>query len=151
MPIIDRGTLRAIIIALGIATAGLLAGNGFARGRSSDRYVTVKGVAEKEVRADFAIWPLCVVGEYGAGGSGPSFVFSGLNQLKPSMIADATARAREAADQFARDSRSSLGGIRLANQGVFEILPRDQAPGITEESQVAKVVRVVATIDYYLR
>jgi hypothetical protein len=35
--------------------------------------------------------------------------------------------------------------------GVFEILPRDQAPGTTESSQIAKIVRVVATIDYYLR
>jgi len=67
------------------------------------------------------------------------------------MIADATARAREAASQFARDSRSQLGGIRQANQGIFEILPRDQAPGINESSQIAKVVRVVSTIDYYLR
>ena len=50
-----------------------------------------------------------------------------------------------------RDSRSDLGGIRQANQGVFEILPRDQAPGISESSQIAKVVRVVATIDYYLK
>jgi hypothetical protein len=90
-------------------------------------------------------------GEYGPGGGGPSFVFSGLNQLKPAMIADATARAREAAAQFARDSHSELGGIRQANQGVFEILPRDQAPGILQESQIAKIVRVVSTIDYYLK
>jgi hypothetical protein len=27
----------------------------------------------------------------------------------------------------------------------------DQAPGINESSQIAKVVRVVSTIDYYLR
>jgi hypothetical protein len=67
------------------------------------------------------------------------------------MIAEATARAREAADQFARDSRSSLGGIRQASQGVFEILPRDEAPGLTEGSQVAKRVRVVSTVDYFLR
>ena len=84
-------------------------------------------------------------------GNGPTFVFSGLNQLKPTMIADATARAREAAEQFAHDSHSELGSIRQANQGVFEILPRDQAQGISEESQIAKVVRVVSTIDYYLR
>jgi hypothetical protein len=90
-------------------------------------------------------------GEYGPGGGGPSFVFTGLNKLKPAMIADATARAREAAEQFARDSRSKLGGIRQANQGIFEILPRDQAPGITQESQIAKIVRVVSTIDYYLK
>jgi hypothetical protein len=50
-----------------------------------------------------------------------------------------------------RDSHSSLGGIRQANQGVFEILVRDEAPGLTEGSQVAKRVRVVSTIDYFLR
>ena len=92
-------------------------------------------------------------GEYGGGGGGggPTFLFTDLNKLKPEMIADATARAREAATQFARDSRSALGAIRQANQGVFEILPRDQAPGVSESSQIAKVVRVVSTIDYYLR
>jgi len=90
-------------------------------------------------------------GEFGPNSGGPTFVFSGLNKLKPEMIADATARAREAASQFARDSRSQLGGIRQANQGIFEILARDQAPGINESSQIAKIVRVVSTIDYYLR
>jgi len=242
---IDRATLRATIIAIGLALAGLLAGNGFARARAGDRFVTVKGVTERQVRADLAIWPLRIVGadndlsaantklaasiagvrqflvrhgidtsqvqladfsvtdanaqqfgpdrkpanryvihqtmlvrsnkpdqvlaasqqiselaaigvvissgnsEYGSGG--PTFVFSELNKLKPEMIADATARAREAATQFAHDSHSDLGGIRQANQGIFEILPRDQAPGITQESQIAKIVRVVATIDYYLK
>jgi hypothetical protein len=34
---------------------------------------------------------------------------------------------------------------------VFQILPRNQATGITEESQVAKTVRVVATVDYFLK
>lgn len=88
-------------------------------------------------------------GEYGSGG--PTFIFTGLNKLKPEMIAEATARAREAAEQFAHDSRSQVGGIRQANQGVFEILPRDQAQGITEASQINKTVRVVSTVDYYLK
>jgi hypothetical protein len=87
-------------------------------------------------------------GEYGSGG--PTFVFTGLNKLKPQMIGEATARAREAAEQFARDSRSDIGGIRRASQGVFEILPRDQAQGISEASQIVKTVRVVSTIDYAL-
>ena len=84
------------------------------------------------------------------GGGGPTFVFTGLNALKPAMIAEATARAREGAEQFARDARSELSGIRSANQGVFEILPRDQAAGITEESQVIKRIRVVSTVVYGL-
>jgi hypothetical protein len=62
-------------------------------------------------------------GDYGNGG--PTFIFTGLNKLKPQMIAEATARARESAEQFAKDSRSDIGGIRSASQGVFEILPRD--------------------------
>jgi hypothetical protein len=88
-------------------------------------------------------------GEFGVGG--PTFVFTGLNQLKPKMIAAATANARAAAEQFARDSRTGLGSIRLANQGVFVILPRDQAPGVSEESQLHKTVRVVSTVQYFLR
>jgi hypothetical protein len=78
-------------------------------------------------------------------------VFTGLNALKPQMIGEATGRAREGAEQFARDSHSSLGGIRQASQGVFEILPRDQAQGISEESQIVKTVRVVATVEYFLK
>ncbi|MGH7634134.1 MAG: SIMPL domain-containing protein, partial [Gemmatimonadaceae bacterium] len=56
------GLYRAAILALGLTLGGFLAGNGFARARASDRYVTVKGVAEHEVKADLAIWPLRVVG-----------------------------------------------------------------------------------------
>src|SRR5919108_4043868 len=52
--------ISALSIAIGIALGGLLAGAGFARGRAADRYVTVKGVAEREVQADLALWPLRV-------------------------------------------------------------------------------------------
>jgi hypothetical protein len=34
---------------------------------------------------------------------------------------------------------------------VFEVAARDQAPGITPENQVAKLVRVVSTVEYFLR
>jgi hypothetical protein len=34
---------------------------------------------------------------------------------------------------------------------VFEILPRDQAPGIMETTQIQKTLRVVTTVDYLLR
>ena len=54
------------------------------------------------------------------------------------------------AEQFAKDSRSALGHIRNASQGVFVILPRDQAPGINESSQLQKIVRVVSTVQYLL-
>ena len=47
-----------IILGLGIALAGWFVGDGFIKGRSGDRYVTVKGVSEREVKADIALWPL---------------------------------------------------------------------------------------------
>lgn len=240
----SRGlTLGALALAVGIALGGYFAGSGFVRARTSDRTVVVRGVSEREARADLAIWPLRLVasdddlaransalennvrqtraflaaqglegggtdislqefsvqdnrslGNYQAGAryvihqtivvrstkvdvvqaasqripelvragvvlssgqeygnGGPTFVFTGLNDLKPPMIAEATARAREGAEQFARDSRSNLTGIRRATQGLFEILPRDQAAGISEESQLAKRVRVVTTVEYGLR
>jgi len=235
--------LPSLLLALGIILGGWLAGRGIAQVRAADRYVTVKGVSERPIRADLAIWPLNISvadndlaraqaqvasnvkqvriflarhgidtmqaslqdfqvtdananqyrpaggvvsryvvkqtvmvrsdrpdtvlaasqrlnelaeagvvfssgGEYAA--TGPSFIFTKLNDFKPAMIAEATSRAREAAEQFARDSKSRIGGIRRANQGVFEILPRDQASGIREESQVEKTLRVVATVDYLL-
>jgi hypothetical protein len=87
----------------------------------------------------------------GGPATGPTFLFTGLNELKPEMIAEATAEARRAAEQFAKDSGSEIGTIRRANQGVFVILARDRAPGIMEGSQLQKTVRVVSTIEYYLR
>src|SRR3546814_13907280 len=41
--------------------------------------------------------------------AGPTYVFTGLNDLKPAMIAEATANARAGAEQFAADSGSRVG------------------------------------------
>lgn len=233
--------LGAAILAAGIALAGWWIGTGVADGRSADRYVTVKGVAEREVEADLALWPMqfvvadddlnraqarmrdaagkvrdflernglradelslqslsvadtranryggppaayryvvsqtlmvrterpqalfdasqrvgelieagVVLSSDGPGSGGPTYLFTRLNELKPAMIAEATASARAAAEQFAKDSGSPLGSIRRANQGLFVIQPRDPAPGIQEEQQRSKVVRVVTTIEYLL-
>ncbi len=47
------------------------------------------------------------------------YIFTGLNDLKPSMIEEATKNAREVAEKFARDSDSQVGEIRMARQGLF--------------------------------
>lgn len=82
--------------------------------------------------------------------AGPVYVFTGLNAIKPDMIARATRDARAAGEQFAADSGRRLGQIRSASEGLFQILPRDAAPGETESRQINKTVRVVSTIEYAL-
>jgi hypothetical protein len=84
-------------------------------------------------------------------GGGPTYLFTRLNDLKPEMLAEATANARKAAGEFARQSGARVGGIRRASQGVFEILPRDPGPGVMQEGQIQKTLRVVATIEYTLK
>jgi len=234
--------IPATLLGVAIVLAGALLGSGFEAGRSADRFVTVKGVSEREVQADLALWPLQIVTadndlsaaqtrmarmvdltrsfltnegvpaeevtiqsfrvmdaqaspyqsgsnvnrfiitqtllvrsedpvllwatsqrvgnlvdagvvftsgqEYGPGG--PTYLYTRLNDLKPEMLAEATNRAREAAEEFAAASGSRVGKIRRANQGVFQILPRDPAPGQQEESQLFKTVRVVTTVEYLL-
>src|ERR671917_40011 len=54
----DGALLSSIILAVGLAVAGWFVGRGFIQGRATTRYVEVKGLAEREVTADLALWPL---------------------------------------------------------------------------------------------
>ena len=83
-------------------------------------------------------------------GNGVSYLFTGLNKIKPAMLKEATKNARQAADEFAVNSKSKVGKIRSANQGVFSIMPREDIPDQTEREQIDKKVRVVSTVEYYL-
>ena len=82
--------------------------------------------------------------------TGPSFLFTGINTVKPEMLEEALVNARTAADTFASNTGSVVKGIRSANQGVFSILPRDMTQNSREEDQIHKKVRVVSTIEYYI-
>ena len=73
-----------------------------------------------------------------------NYQFTGLNSIKPEMIAEATKNARAAADQFAADSESRVGKIKTASQGQFSIEDSDSS------TPFIKKVRVVSTIIYYL-
>ncbi len=233
--------LTVLILGICIAIGGYFIGQGFFKGRAADRYVTVKGISERDVTADLALWPISFVATdddlaraqakiktgyrqlmtflsdhdiaddetevqrlevtdvmanaYRSGSAeyryiieqtvmvrsddpdkiaqtsqsvgelvdagvvlssrgypgGPTYLFNRLSELKPEMIAEATANARRAAEQFAQDSGSKLGKIRKANQGVFQILARDRIPGVGEEGQMEKTVRVVSTVEYFLQ
>ena len=72
------------------------------------------------------------------------YIFTRLNEVKPEMIEEATRKAREVAEKFASDSKSTLGKIRTASQGQFSINARDK------NNPHIKKVRVVSTVAYYL-
>lgn len=224
--------LLGLAIGLGVAVGGYYIGHGLEVARSADRYVTVKGLAEREVKADLAIWPLVFVvtaddltvlqkladaseqkirtflGEDFTGDSvtvsaprvtdriaqglvdqsrlaryvaevtvtlrtgridtlrsaiqrsgelvkqgvalvqnyeaRTQYLFTGLEKIKPEMIAHATRDARRAAEQFAKDSGANVGAIRNAQQGFFSIEDRDPF------SPEIKSIRVVTTVQFFL-
>ncbi len=223
------------LVGLGLALAGFFIGEALKEARSAERFVTVRGFAERNVESDLVIWPIAfrdtgndlvelqkVVDSHkaevraflAAAGFKPEeisemppqvtdlkaqtygdgqkrdyryianvtvtlrtgdvkaakkamedsgklvlrgivlaeqdyarsteFLFTGLNEIKPAMIAEATKNAREAAEQFARDSGARVGSIRRASQGLFTIEDRDKG------SPDHKKVRVVTTVEYFL-
>ena len=77
-------------------------------------------------------------------GQRTEYLFTKLNDIKPAMIEQATQNARTVAEKFAADSKSRLGKIKAANQGLFSIEDRDS------NTPYLKKVRVVSTVDYYL-
>ena len=74
-----------------------------------------------------------------------SYEYNGLNDIKPSMIAESLENARAAADEFAKNSHSKVGKMRTASQGYFEVEDLD------ENTPQVKKVRVVTTVEYYLK
>ena len=236
-----------LAIAIGLAVAGFFVSTTLYKGRLASNTVTVKGFAERDVKADLALWTITetitggdvaklyaqadrdqkvLVGflqqkgftsqqikagvlqindvfsnEFRAKDANPAeryilkntitvrsngvalvdqatrslndlvkqgivltandvdFQFTKLNDIKASMLRDATQNARDAAEQFAKDAGSTVGSIQTANQGFFSINSRDSAAAQNPEggndytpqkSTIDKKVRVVVTLTYYL-
>lgn len=124
------------------------------RSRDVDKLKTISQMTDKLVAAGVVLssqgsWEM----------TGPQFLFTQLNSIKPAMLAEATRAAREVAQRFAADSGSQVGAIRKASQGLFSISDRDQVvaregeggEGVARgESDPNKKVRVVVTVDYFL-
>ena len=251
----NKHSLIALVstILIGLIGGAFILGKSLEGFRKDDRYVTVKGFSEREVKADLAVWPIKIgiassdlsegskaieavknkvvqflssngfdakeiiqkdlrvtdrqARDYGplnmkemlryiieasilvrsnnvdkvekvsrmtddlvrAGvvlstgnewqGAGPRFLFTQLNNIKPEMLAEATRNAQTAANQFAKESRSKLGSIRKASQGLFSITDRDEFPSGQVEgggytsgtTDPYKRIRVVVTVDYFLK
>ena len=88
----------------------------------------------------------------------PSYYFTQLDRIRPTMLAEATQSARAIAQQFAKDSGSKLAGIQHASQGIFQIMGRNTSTMSSDWNSnqnalgsIDKKIRLVTTIDYQLR
>lgn len=225
----------ALVLGLSIIISGWIFGNKFYQSRFSDRYVSVKGLAEMEVKATLASWTLesrldgpdfetvkqgvnnqskimtdwflgkgfhrneikiedvSVTRNYYQEGqppfngavrvslqtenvdlleevsgmttelldqgvflSGdrwsnrPRYYFTGVNEIKPELLRDATQAALESAKEFAENSGASVGNIKYANQGIIVLLPGNRIED-SHEFFKDKIARVVVSLDYYIR
>lgn len=84
----------------------------------------------------------------------PEYLVSGLEQVKMSLIADATKNARNRAIEFVKQDGVKVGVMKSANQGAFYILAKggeasdDSYGGTYDKSTIEKTARVVVTIVY---
>ncbi len=235
----------ALSIVVGLVTEGYLIGKSLERFKKEDRFISVRGFSEKEVKANLAVWTIKtrittndlltgtkkveenkqkivdfllknginpseivqqnsnvidkLAREYAQTEIGPyryiiensiqvrtenvdtvllasrqtdkllqagvvlsgggdynspvQYLFTGLNEIKPSMLVEATQNAKAAALEFAREGNVTLGKIKSANQGLFTIVDRDfsiMSPSAEGHAQndrdIYKKVRVVVNI-----
>lgn len=128
--------------------------------KTEDRYVIETGVMVRSENVNLVDAVSRKLGELVRQGititedyAGPTYLFNGLNEIKISMIEQATKNATDAGRQFAKDANARLGKIQSANQGVFTVESRDPIDRWSndEKQSINKKVRVVSTITFYLR
>lgn len=73
------------------------------------------------------------------------YEYVAFRKMKPKMMEEAIANAEQTAEQFAKNSHSTLNKIVGADQGQFSIEDRD------ENTPYIKKVRVVTTVTYSLK
>jgi len=84
----------------------------------------------------------------------PSYLVSNLENIKMSLIADATKNARTRATEFVKQDGVKVGVMKSASQGAFYILAvgrdagDDSYGGVYDKSTIDKIARVVVTIVY---
>jgi hypothetical protein len=84
----------------------------------------------------------------------PTYLYTRLDDLKLDMIGQATANARQRAEQLVSASTSRVGPLRSASQGVFQITPafstEVSGSGMNDTATIDKVIKAVVTVEYAL-
>ncbi|MGI9101176.1 MAG: SIMPL domain-containing protein [Terriglobales bacterium] len=113
-----RGSLvLGALVALGLIVGGWALGGQIKATRLSDRYVTVRGLVERKVKSDLAIWPL----RYKEAGDD-------LQQVYAKTEADKTAILQFLAQQGIQSSEIELGVVRVIDTQAREYGGNDRNP-----------------------
>src|SRR3546814_15988019 len=99
-----------------MAVAGWFVGQGVVEARTGDRYVTVKGVSERMVRADLALWPL-------------RFVATGNDLAEVQAKIESDTRI---VTDFLRNAGTPDGEIQFQGLDVTDLLAQAYRPGPVE-------------------
>ncbi len=104
--LVSRGNaaLLGLLLALGLIVGGWVLGAQIKATRLSDRYVTVKGLVERKVKSDLAVWPLT----YKEAGDDLSLVYAKAESDKKAIL-------EFLADQGIQSSEIELGVIRVVD------------------------------------
>lgn len=130
----ERGTiLSALVIALGLIIGGWALGAQIKATRLSDRYVTVKGLVERKVKSDLAIWPL----SYKEAGDN-------LTSLHTKTEANKNTILQFLKQQGIQDSEIELGVVRVVDTQANEYGGVNRAPHryIVEQQITVRTSRV---------
>ena len=85
----------------------------------------------------------------------PGYYYTRVNELKSTLLVEATKDARMRAKTLAEGSDANLGPRRAARQGIFSVQSAD-ASSIAEKadddvSSIPKKITAVVTFDYIMR
>ncbi|MDP3979954.1 MAG: SIMPL domain-containing protein [Chlamydiota bacterium] len=85
----------------------------------------------------------------------PEYYYTNINDLKITMLGEASADARKRAIELAQNSGGNVGPLRAAAQGVFQITPVNSTEvsnyGRYDTSTIDKTIKAVVTIEYSIQ
>lgn len=85
----------------------------------------------------------------------PQYFYTKIADLKVSMLAEATKDAKNRAVQIAENTGSSIGALRSAKMGVFQITPLYSTEvadyGINDTSSIEKEITAVVTCNFEMK
>lgn len=87
--------------------------------------------------------------------SSPEYLYTKLGEIRVLLLEEATRDARQRAEAIAKSSGASVGSVRDARMGVFQITPRYSTEvsdyGISDVSSIEKDVTAVVRATFQLR